>query len=421
LVHLSSAQQVDGADLSGYLTGAGREKSSRPLFSESRWPEYYGCCSLFGVVEGTWKYIRAPKPELYDLRRDPGEQNNLVDKEPQRVRRLRDRVDRWRQAMASAAKPRTAGGTALPKGMIEQLESLGYVGGGDGSSDAEAGADLKLEDPKDFLAVFEHCQAGTELAKRHRYQEARKEFEQMVLERPQSVLGHLSLGEVAMWQSHEAEAVREVSTALTLLTQSKAAPTSWTALIQRRLTVRCHLRLGRAFDLDGKPDDAIREYQTTFQLFPEAVDLPEYSDFINLLAARGRFPEAIAHCRRAPGDPMLRNKLAWMLATLPDASVRDGAEAVAIARQLVQSRRVPDPLLLTTLAAAYAETGQFPQAVATAERALALAKSARQTNFAVELKSELQSQLDLYRAGRPCRVTPKLPERRGEAGEGRGG
>ena len=54
------------------------------------------------------------------------------------------------------------------------------------------------------------------------------------------------------------------------------------------------------------------------------------------------------------------------------------------------------------LAAAYAETGQFPQAVATAERALALAKSAGQTTLTVQL----QSQLDLYRAGRPCRDPP---------------
>ncbi len=405
LVRLSPAKQVDGADLSGYLNGARREKSSRPLFSESRWPEYFGCCSLFCVIDGPWKYIRAPRAELYDLRRDPGEQNNLIDKQPQLARRLCDRVDRWRRAMAAAAKPRTTARAALPKGVIEQLDSLGYVGGEDSSSgNAQSGADLKLEDPKDFLAVFERYQAGTELVKRGRYQEARKEFEQMVLERPKSVLGHLSLGEVAMYL-HEAEAVREVSTALKLLTQSKAAPNSWTALIRRKLTVRCHLRLGRAFQMDGKLDEAIREYQTAFQMFPEAVDLPEFSDLVNLLGARGRFAEAIAQCRRAPGDPMLQNKLAWMLATSPDALVRDGAEALAIARQLVQSRTPPVPLFVMTMAAAYAETGQFRQAAATAENAMALAKSAGRTVLA----REVQSQLAQYRAGRPYRETPPSP------------
>ena len=59
---------------------------------------------------------------------------------------------------------RSAAACGMPKGTMEQLESLGYVGGG-GSSDAESGADLKLEDPKDFVPVFEHCQAGTELSK----------------------------------------------------------------------------------------------------------------------------------------------------------------------------------------------------------------------------------------------------------------
>ena len=113
LLRLSPARQVEGADLSGYLTGGGRGKSSRPLFSESRWPEVCGCSPLYGVIEGTWKYIRAPRPELYDLGRDAGEKNNLVDKEPQRARRLRDGLDQWRQATASAAKPQGAGAGAV--------------------------------------------------------------------------------------------------------------------------------------------------------------------------------------------------------------------------------------------------------------------------------------------------------------------
>ena len=103
--------------------------------------------------------------------------------------------------MASAAKPQSTGGAALSKDTLEQLESLGYVGGG-GSGAAESGSDLKLEDPKDFVAVFEHCKAGTELMRRRRYEEARKELQAVVSKRPKLVLAHLFLGEVAIAQLH---------------------------------------------------------------------------------------------------------------------------------------------------------------------------------------------------------------------------
>ena len=62
-------------------------------------------------------------------------------------------------------------------------------------------------------------------------------------------------------------------------------------------------------------------------------------------------------------------------------------------------------MFLDTLAAAYAEAGQFPEAVATAEKALSLVKSAHDAILALRI----QSHLDLYRAGRPWRETPQEP------------
>ena len=73
LTGLIAPKQVEGADLSGRLRGGPRSTSPRPLYTESLWPELYGCCGLYGVLEGPWKYIRAPKPELYDLSRDADE------------------------------------------------------------------------------------------------------------------------------------------------------------------------------------------------------------------------------------------------------------------------------------------------------------------------------------------------------------
>src|SRR5260370_21042582 len=66
--------------------------------------------------------------------------------------------------------------------------------------------------------------------------------------------------------------------------------------------------------------------------------------------------------------------LGWLLATWGDPSVRNGERAVEVAARAELLSGGEDPLILHTLAAAYAENGQFSQAVETAQRALQLAE-----------------------------------------------
>jgi hypothetical protein len=87
------------------------------------------------------------------------------------------------------------------------------------------------------------------------------------------------------------------------------------------------------------------------------------------------------------------------------ASIRNGAKAVEMAQLVVRGSNGREPSCLDTLAAAYAEARQFPKAVATAEEAVALAKLAGSTSLALDI----QSRLELYRAGRPYRESPKEP------------
>jgi tetratricopeptide (TPR) repeat protein len=91
--------------------------------------------------------------------------------------------------------------------------------------------------------------------------------------------------------------------------------------------------------------------------------------------------------------------LASMLATWPEPSIRNGDKAVALAEQANQVSQNKDPLILRTLAAAYAETGRFPEAESTAKRALALAlvKSEK------ALANEIQAEIRLYQTNSPCR------------------
>ena len=101
----------------------------------------------------------------------------------------------------------------------------------------------------------------------------------------------------------------------------------------------------------------------------------------------------------APNYAEAQNNLAWLLATHPDDQIRDGQEAVRLAEAAVRADAL-NPSLLDTLAAAYAEAGRFPEAVATAGKAIQLASSLNQS----QLAKKIESRLPTYEAGQPWRA-----------------
>jgi tetratricopeptide (TPR) repeat protein len=117
---------------------------------------------------------------------------------------------------------------------------------------------------------------------------------------------------------------------------------------------------------------------------------------------RGEIASAISLYRGAlQADPRsaARNNLAWLLATSPDDALRDGNEAVRLARGQMEDAVAPTAEMLDTLAAAYAEAGQFVQARQAAQKALALAAQAGPAR----LYNEIASRLEQYQYNRPYR------------------
>jgi spermidine synthase len=132
------------------------------------------------------------------------------------------------------------------------------------------------------------------------------------------------------------------------------------------------------------------------------------------LCQQGDFAAAVASYRLAlkshPKMPVLLNNLAWLLATCPDASLRNGPEAVQYAERACELTHYWQTLLIGTLAAAYAEAGRFDDAIAMAQKACAMAsKSGEQ-----DLLETNQKLLALYRdhqpyheaAGKPVPAAP---------------
>jgi tetratricopeptide (TPR) repeat protein len=117
------------------------------------------------------------------------------------------------------------------------------------------------------------------------------------------------------------------------------------------------------------------------------------------LLQKGQVREALAHYQRSleiqPDKARILSRLAWALATCPEATIRNGAKAVELAQRANQLSGGQDPLILRSLGAAYAEGGRYAEAITTARQALSLATA--QSNTA--LINELGAQIGLYQAG----------------------
>ena len=96
---------------------------------------------------------------------------------------------------------------------------------------------------------------------------------------------------------------------------------------------------------------------------------------------------------------------AWLLATCPDSSVRDGARAVQLAERCAKMTRFQEPLVLDRLAAAYAATGDFGKATETAEQAVQVASQRNRT----EMVPQIQKRLKQYRTGKTVTINSPLP------------
>jgi hypothetical protein len=93
------------------------------------------------------------------------------------------------------------------------------------------------------------------------------------------------------------------------------------------------------------------------------------------------------------------SNLAWVFATSPDQSFRDGPKAVELAEQALRISGGRIPILFRTLAAAYAESGRFSEAIQTAKRGIELANSQGNSGLA----TELQGNIALYQERQPLR------------------
>lgn len=156
--------------------------------------------------------------------------------------------------------------------------------------------------------------------------------------------------------------------------------------------------------------EAAKEFEEALKIVPNLE--PSHRKLGVLRSIQGNEEEAIKQLREAircqPRQPEPYRHLAWLLATHPNETFRDGKEAVRLAekaRELVPSDDPAYPLYLDTLAAAYAEDGRFTDAVKTAGQAADLAERSGDKKLA----EDVLKRLSFYTAGRAFHAPPVKP------------
>jgi tetratricopeptide (TPR) repeat protein len=159
--------------------------------------------------------------------------------------------------------------------------------------------------------------------------------------------------------------------------------------------------LGRVLADAGRLHEAIAQFQRVIRIAP-GFAAAEYH-LGNAYEIQGEATKAVTHWRDAirkdPNHVQALNRLARVLATSPEASRRNGAEAVELVERAVQLSRGEDPAILATQAAALAEAGRFAEAVRVAQRALQLANEQDRRDLVTALRAEVA----LYEARRALR------------------
>jgi arylsulfatase A-like enzyme/Flp pilus assembly protein TadD len=292
-----------------------RAEASAPgaqvVYSETFLPATaYGWSPLKAVSDGRWKYIAAPRPELYDLQADPGETRDLVAQQPQEAGRLQ----RVLAAHESAAPRQAAPAVTLDPTHAEALRSLGYHAG----APTTRGSGL---DPKDGLALLAEFDQAKAWMREGRYREAEAKLDDLVRRNPGNVPFLSRLAEAQTGSGRREAAVATLKHAASL----------------NPALDFLHVALAEALLALGRVPEARDEYELTVQLNPRFAQA--WMGLAEIALRAGRAADELEILRRADAAGTESGAVLSRLAQLEIAS-GDLDAAEAHARQA--TRLVPE-------------------------------------------------------------------------------
>ena len=363
------------------------------------WQDEYRFADPVPLPRGTWLHLRY----VYD--NSAGNPQN-PSHPPRRVRYGRQSTDEMAELVVQVVTRTRADHRALTEDFARKANAVDVAGAEKRAGD-EPG-DLRAHHE---LAVY-YLEAG-------RLDEAAARFERTLRLDPRFAPAHYNLGLIHAERRQLDEAAGRfrqaiasdpahagAHTGLGVTLQAMGRPDAAVDHYRRAVAIEpeladAHHNLAVALQALGRVGEAVQSYQRVLALTPG--DAGVHFTLAGALASERRPAEAMRHYRRAvaeqPREPAFLNGLAWMLATHPDAGLRDPAEATRLAETAASLTGRRHVLVLDTLAAAHAAAGRYPQAMETAEAAVALVPA----DQAPELRAGIRSRLRLYARRQPYR------------------
>jgi len=343
---------LDGESLGPFL--AGTEAAFRTVFGETEYPLRFGWAPLRSVRKEGLKFIEAPKPELYDLRADPGELRNTYAPWDGAVQKLRKLLA---EPSAKSPAPTKTSSAAVSAGTIDELHALGYLGSADAGSATDVPEPSLLPDPKDKIAEQNLLHTAMIASEDGQLEKARAALEKVLQLDERSVLALSQLGRLEMSSGNYAKAAGYLRRAHDALPDDANAAFEY----------------GRALELSGDLPKALDALQASLKLNPNqfAARLSLGRVYLSLNELKEAEDQLEAAVLLQPGSAEAQIGLAKAL-----IRQKKFAEALELLEPLAGASS-NDPEEFQLLSEAYAGLGRRQDAERAASRAKALQKSKR--------------------------------------------
>jgi choline-sulfatase len=228
LLGIAAPAGLDGTSLRPSITGS--ERGPRIAFGETDYPLHFGWAPLRSVRNEGFKFIEAPRPELYDLSSDPGELRNRYVPWDSRTQQLRKMLRELSAKSPPAGKPSPA---SVASGTVEELRALGYLGPADARSSTDVPEPSLLPDPKDKIQEQNLLHIAMMASEDGQTAKARAALEKLLQLDEVSEIALLQLGRLEMESKNYGKAVRYFEGAWKLRPDDAAAALDYGRALER--------------------------------------------------------------------------------------------------------------------------------------------------------------------------------------------
>jgi choline-sulfatase len=304
LVGLPMPEKLDGTSLAPLLTGG--EATSRTVFGQTDYPLRFGWAPLRSVRRDGFKFIEAPKPELYDLRSDAAELQNKYEPWNEEVQEARKMLVELSPATPT---PGPVSPASVPASTIDELHALGYLGPADAGSATNVPEPTLLPDPKDRIEEQNLLHTAMMAVENDEPEKARAALRKLLLIDDKSAMALMHLGHLELTAGNYKKAAEYLGRAHELRPADAAGTFDYARalemnhdlngardILQASLKINpqqfaARLLLGQIYFESGDADAALDQLESAALLQPENVEA--MTSLARVLVSQRKFADVV--------------------------------------------------------------------------------------------------------------------------------